>query len=123
MARRRRTTSRAVVVRNVAVSRSRSYSRSRGGVFGGRKIPVAVLAGFIPATAWAIDAGRQGNWGAAGERLLASFTGYEWGQKKFTFMYLNKGLYPVLAGMVLHGVANYLGINRYLGKLRLPVEV
>jgi len=112
--------------RAVVKYRTRTVTRRRSGgrrFMGGRKIPLAVVAGFLPAAAWAIDAGRQGNWQAGGERLLAAFTGYEWGQKKFTFMYLNKGLYPVIAGLVLHGIANYFGVNRMVGRLGLPVEI
>jgi hypothetical protein len=115
--------SRAVAVRTRYVSRPRrSYSRRRG-VFGGKKIPVAVIAGAAPGVAWAIDSASQGNWQGAGERLLAAYTGYEWGYKKFTPFYLNKGLYPLIGGFVIHAAANYFGLNRMIAKFNLPVEI
>ncbi len=48
---------------------------------------------------------------------------WQWGQKKFTWTYLNKGLYPVLAGMVAHGLATRFGVNRFIAKMNLPVEI
>lgn len=96
-------------------------SHSRG--FSSKKISLAVVAGLIPATGWALDAGRQGNWQGAGERLLAAFTGYEWGAKRFTFMYLNYGLWPLLAGCVAHGLAARFGLNRMISRWGLPVEI
>lgn len=98
-------------------------SSSRRRVLGGIKIPLAIVASLAPATGWALDAGMQGNWGGAGERLIAAFTGYEWGQKRFTWIYLNKGLYPLIAGFLLHGAADWIGLNRIMSKLKLPIEI
>lgn len=111
-----RTSRRVVVYR----PKRRSYSRSRGS---SGKIPLAVLAGFAPSVIWGVDAAAQGNFQAMFERLLASFTGYEYGQKKFTFMYLNYGLWPVLAGLLVHNMADWTGLNRMIAKTRLPIAV
>lgn len=100
----------------------KTYRRRTSRGFSTRKIPIAVVAGLMPGVAWSLSAGFQGNWQGAMSRLIAAYTGYETGYNKFTPMYLNYGLLPLIAGVMIHGLANWIGINRSIGK-SLPITI
>lgn len=97
-----------------------SYRRRSG--FNTRKIPLAVIAGLAPGIIWSMSAGFQGNWVGAFQRLVACYTGYETAYNKMTPMYLNYGLLPLLAGGFVHVMANWIGVNRSIGRM-LPVTI
>lgn len=105
----------------MAVKKSRKRRNGNGGV---GKIPVAVVAGFLPSAFWVWDAASQGNLPGAGSRLVAAYTGWVTWAHAFDWNHLKKGLFPVLAGVGVHLLANRLGFNRYIRKIKwLPVEI
>lgn len=113
---------RAVSTRTVYVAtRNRRSNGRRNG--NGRKIPIAVIAGFLPGIIWASEAVFQGNLKGGMERIIAAYTGYEYAYRKWTPTYLNYGLVPVLGGLLIHGAATWLGLNRWLRSTRLPIEI
>lgn len=107
--------SRAVAVRTrtrTIVQRSRSRSRS------GFKFPLLVVAGLAPGAQFAIEGFKQGGINNALTNLAAGFTGYDpSGNKRFTSIYLGRGLYPALIGGGLSLMAGKIGLNRVFGKL------
>lgn len=115
MARRRVTTR--------TVTRYRRSFRSRGNG-GGRKVSLAVIGGMIPGIAFAAEPVQSGRtWDETWQRLIAAYTGYSYGEKRWSAFYLGKGLFPMLGGMFAHGLANYVGLNRAIARFRLPVEI
>lgn len=104
------------------MARRTIYRRRRSSGFNTRKIPLAVIAGLAPGIAWSMSAGFQGNWTGAFQRLVAAYTGYEIAYNKMTPMYLNYGLLPLIAGVFIHGLASWIGINRSIGKA-LPIAI
>jgi len=101
-----------------AIRRRRSGSRSSG-----MKIPLGIVAGFIPGIAWAGEAVQAGNWNGALERVSLAYTGIRPNPFTITSGYLGKGLYPVMFGFLAHTLANRFGVNKAIGKLGLPVEI
>lgn len=95
----------------------RSHNRGSG------KIPIAIVAGFLPGAFWVWDAASQGNMSGAGSRAVAAYTGYVTWAKAWDFNHLWKGAFPLLGGILLHTIANRFGINRWIAKARLPVEI
>ena len=81
-------------------------------------IPVAMVAGFMPFG--------MGIWGYRSSPTdMASFasqalTGYNPAGGNFTTTYLKQGLFPIAAGTLVHIMASKLGINRLLGRARIP---
>lgn len=94
--------------------------RVRGRSKSSINLPLAVLAGFVPTAAFAIQVGREqgieGGLKAAAMRL----TGYNAWVGNFYWQELAKGWGPILAGAIVHKVANRLGVNRALGAARIP---
>lgn len=109
--------------RAFSVRRSRSHSRTEKGGFS-----LAVMAGFIPALidAWNVGNARTGSpggvWAGAGHQLLLDFTGLNTDDHKWYPSRLFTGWGPVIAGMVVHVLANKVGINRQIRKF-LPVTI
>lgn len=83
-------------------------------------IPMAIVAGFVPLV-WH-EYSLFKSVGAAGAAMYASkaFIPWDWNTGKFDASDLKFGLYPVTAGIVVHKVANKLGLNRALAQANIP---
>jgi len=84
-------------------------------------LPVAVVAGFMPAIngVW----NRRSSLNDISNYLFQSFTGITpgaTGTSAFQFSNLMGGLIPVIAGFVAHGVASKLGVNRAIARTGIP---
>jgi len=114
--------SKAVVrYRNRFVSRRRSGSRSRGS---SRKISLGVIAGIVPGVSWSLQPVQEGRtWDETFQRLIAAYTGYSYGEKKWSSFYLMKGVAPLAGGFLAHYIADAVGINRMISRFHLPVEI
>lgn len=97
----------------------RRYSFARRGFRRARKmtLPVAVVAGFMPAVVGVWN--RRNSVTEIGNYLQSGFTGVSNGQ--FNFANLRQGLIPVAAGFIAHMVAGRLGINRAIAQARIPL--
>jgi len=104
------------------MAKARKVAKRRNGGRG-FKIPLAVVAGFIPGVGWAAEAVQAGNWTGAMERLSLAYTGIRPSPFTITAGYLGKGLYPVLFGFLAHSLAARFGVNRMIGKIGLPIEI
>lgn len=96
--------------------KGKSKRRSRAGF----TLPLAVVAGFLPLGIHAVDDYRVGGITHVGKGLTVRTTGYMVDTGKFELKYLTQGLLPILAGLVAHKVAGRLGVNRALGRARVP---
>lgn len=109
--------SRAVAVRTRYVSRPRSRRSGNGG---GRKVPLAVVLGMVPGVTFALSAPDNTQ---KLDRFVSSYTGYFPSNGQFNKAMLSFGLYPLIVGFMAHGLAGAFGINRWVAKMRLPVEI
>lgn len=96
-------------------SKARSYRRARQ-----TTVPLMIVGGFVPLGIRAYQ-GFTGN-GIVGalDGISSGVTGFSIFDKKWHPEVMAECLLPVAAGFVLHGVANRLGINRALGRYRIP---
>ena len=84
---------------------------------GGMKIPLAVVLGFAPL---AVNVARNTN--QIGFEAIRDLTGYQIDSGKFNFSLTRRGLVPILLGFGVHKVVGgMLGINRMLGRMRIPL--
>ena len=87
---------------------------------GGMTIPISVVAGLLPGTMDTVDGFRQ--YGLKGGATVASrvWTGYDPQSNKWYWSQLQRGAVPLLVGMLVHNVASRLGVNRALGRAKIP---
>jgi len=81
-------------------------------------LPLAVIAGFVPTMAGVWN--RRGSATEIANYLQAGWTGITPEGGNFSFTNLRAGLIPALAGFAVHKVASMMGINRALGRARIP---
>jgi hypothetical protein len=88
-------------------------------------ISLAVLAGFAPTAAFALEGfrvgGDQGGLTEAAHRITMRLTGYEWKGGGWHAGELFKGLGPLLLGAGVHKLANRFGINRMIASAGIPL--
>lgn len=80
-------------------------------------LPLAIIGGMLPVAAGVWSRRTSGT--AIAEYLQAGFTGVSNGT--FNVANLRLGLFPVMAGFIVHSIAGKLGANRALGRARLPL--
>lgn len=93
--------------------RKRTYRRKT-------KIPVAVIGGMIPLVATALSDFQSG--GIQGLRnTVTAIVPYSPANRSFTTARLHLGLYPMLAGFIVHKLASMFGVNRALASAGVPL--
>lgn len=84
-------------------------------------IPLAVVGGFVPLAVRGYN-GFQANGIMGGVDGIASgVTGYSVFDKKWHPEVMMEYMAPVAAGFLVHAIANRLGVNRLLGRYRIPL--
>ena len=102
-----------------AVARRRyNFSRRTTRRKAGMTLPLAVIAGIVPTAVGVWN--RRSSGQAVADYLQAGFTGITPGTGQFNFANLRTGLLPIAAGFGVHMIASRLGINRALGRARIP---
>lgn len=87
---------------------------------GGFTLPLAVVGGFVPLAVHAVDDYQVGGITHLGKGIAVRTTGYMVDTGKFELKYLSQGLFPILAGLVVHKVASKMGVNRALARSGVP---
>jgi len=99
------------------VAKKKKYSRRSF------TIPVAPVLGIAAMTnangAW--ENVKSGDFAGALEKWTKALTGYSPSQGDFDINRLNQGFVPIVVGFLVHWVAGKIGINRALGRARVPV--
>lgn len=84
-------------------------------------IPVAALAGFLPLAGVVATSFQQGGIQLVGNNLVSNLTGYDIPSKTWKLAYMEKGLIPIVAGLLAHKVIGQkLGVNRMLARSGVP---
>lgn len=104
---------RAIRTRRVYVRRARSHRRAS-------TIPLAAVAGFGPLAFNFIGDAKNLGLETAGRNIVQNLTGYNMADGVWSTSYLKNGAFPILAGFAVHMIASKLGINRALGRARVP---
>jgi len=85
-------------------------------------IPIAPLVGALPITMVTWNAARV-NPVMAGGVFIKGMTGVDIQNRRFDFQALFGGLFPLVAGMMIHRMGNGLGFNRILSRSGLPIRL
>jgi len=109
------TATRAVAVRRRRPAFVRARRRSAK-----MTVPLAVVAGFAPLGIRAVNGYHANGWIGAADGVTSGLSGYSVFSKKFEMDALAQGLVPIVAGFLVHWGASRLGINRALGRARVP---
>jgi len=101
--------------------RKRGYAMARRGGYHKPKftLPLAVVIGGMPLIAKGINDVRAGGIGGL-QNTVSAIIPYNVAAKKVDFSGLNQGLYPLIAGVIIHKLAGMIGINRMLSRSGIP---
>ena len=84
------------------------------------ELPIAPLAGLYVGMQPVISSLMAGNYKGAGENLIYRYTPYNPWNKRFDTGGMWQGFVPLLSGIVVHKIANKVGINRALRNAGVP---
>jgi hypothetical protein len=84
-------------------------------------IPLAVVAGFVPLAVDVVKAFQSDGIDGAGRKLCSQTTGYDPADHQWRFEGMMQGLGPIILGFGVHKLASMLGINRALGRAKIPL--
>jgi len=103
-------------IRRVFVSRGKGRSH-------GKRISLAVIAGFVPLALEVVNAYKtepDDFINRAGHNVTAALTGYDTYDKKFHLGHMKNGTLPILGGFMVHKLASKLGVNRAIAAAGIP---
>lgn len=107
-----------------AIARRRVYVRARRRSSRGKfTLPVAVVAGFAPLGLGLFGAAKRaaaGDLAGASQEVVIRTTGYNTDTKSFHWPTFVGSYGPIVAGVIVHKIANRLGVNRALANARVP---
>ena|SRR2546425_7805283 len=84
-------------------------------------LPLAVVAGVAGGLSPTISIAMRGQGPyAAFNELSRDFTGFDPASGTWDWRDLQKGLVPVFAGFFVHALASKFGVNRSLGRAKVP---
>lgn len=90
-------------------------------------IPVAPVLGFVKAVVFPFGSNIQkitaGNYDDAFNDTIKGLTGYDVTTGKFDISYMSEGLLPIIVGMAVHKLGNWIGINRLLARYKIPIRL
>jgi len=108
--------------RRISLPRRRKSRRRRK-----TTIPIAAVSGAIaglfvapPGGTAPVKAAMDGNFELAFNDLIRNYTGYNIGHGYFN-IFEAKGLHAAIIGYIAHKIASILGINRALGRAKIPL--
>jgi hypothetical protein len=84
------------------------------------RIPLAVVAGFVPLATFALDGFKVGGFPNAGARVAQRLTGYDSSAHVFIWKELAQGWGPIITGLLVHKVAQKVGLNRAIARAGIP---
>jgi len=93
--------------------RSRRYSSMP-------KIPISVIVGLLPTFNEAKKGWQETGFQGMTSNVSAALTGYSLNTNKWYGNSLKYGLFPLVLGIGTHMLATYAGVNRALGRAKIP---
>lgn len=83
-------------------------------------IPLAVVGGFVPLAVRGYNGWHGNGWMGAADGVSSGLMGYSVFTGKFEPSAMKQGLAPILLGFGVHWIAGKMGINRALGRAKVP---
>lgn len=84
-------------------------------------VPIAPIAGLAAGLAGPTQRAINGDFSGAIKEITYNYTGFNVDSGQFDPGGLWRGLAPLLAGYMVHWTASKIGINRALGRARVPI--
>ena len=84
-------------------------------------IPIAPMVGLAAGMIGPIEQAIDGRYYDAFRDVCINYTGYNPQAKGWAWGNLKVGLYPLIAGLLVHRGASMLGINRILAASKVPL--
>jgi len=99
---------------------AKAKTKRRSSRNGGVKIPVSIVAGFMPGLIKVWEAWPSGG-SAAAREAGRIYTGVDFWEGNFAWRRLWYGTIPIIAGAIIHRVVGgMLGVNRAIGRAGIP---
>lgn len=112
----------------IGSGRSRSRRRASHSTHRGRSVvrktvvPMGVIAGMLPGVARSFSVFQLQGAQAAANEFISIYSGFDPITRRFSVANLGYGLMPLFAGLMLSRVVGgMLGVNRLLGRSRIPL--
>lgn len=83
-------------------------------------VSLASAAGFVPLAKTAYDGYQFGGITTAMNEVTLAMTGYDPQRRVWRAANLMKGAVPIGLGLLVHKIASKLGVNRALGRAKIP---
>lgn len=88
----------------------------------GFKLSLAVAAGFYVPVRRFLDQSQSGKrWDISWANLPGHFIPWDFSKGNFSTGGLKYGLYPIAIGFLVHKLAGIFGVNRALGRMKVPL--
>jgi len=84
-------------------------------------LPLAVLAGFVPLGMRGYNGFKGNGWAGAVDGVSSGLTGYSIFEKSWHPEIMLANVTPILGGFLVHMIATRLGVNRALGRAKVPL--
>lgn len=84
-------------------------------------LPLAVIGGFVPLGVAVGQSLAAGSPAQAADEVVKGLTGWSPTEHRWNFTYLKNGAAPIALGFLVHWIASRVGINRALGRARVPL--
>lgn len=84
-------------------------------------VPIAVALGFSPLLGNAYNQVKSYGWSNGLRNSVTTLVPYDFNTQKVDFTKLGGGLYPIIAGLLIHKlVGSWFGVNRALARSGIP---
>lgn len=85
-------------------------------------LPMAVIGGLIAGIARPVQRAMQGDLYGAMQNLVSNYTGYHIGVNEWYPWDMKNGIIPLVIGALVHKfIGGTLGVNRMLGRAKIPI--
>lgn len=87
---------------------------------GGVKIPLTVLAGFMPLFGHMAAGYRSQGFPGVAREISTGLVGYDPVGNRWDYLNLRFSLLPIILGLAAHKLASAVGVNRALSRAKIP---
>jgi hypothetical protein len=110
------------MAKTVTKYRYRNRTKKKNGTRRGRMtLPLTVILGFTPLIAKGVMEVKANGWGVGLGNTVPALIPYNPNTAKMDFSQLHWGFWPIIGGVLVHKLAGYLGINRMLSRMNVPL--
>ncbi len=114
----KRSTTLLIRRRGSTMARRKGVAKRRSGGF---KLPIAIVAGFMPGLTNLNSAYQAGGWNLMSDTASRQYIGFSPSTGRWNFDQFRHGTFPIILGVAVHKLAGFIGVNRALGRMGIPI--